>query len=511
MNGGAAGGTETGGESGTGTGGTGEGSTIVPSPGPVAPVPGSVTPVPGTSPSPSPSATGTSAASGETQAAAQLQSAPVTFSLPGGYGGSAGQSFTLGQGRLAKPPFTATFSVSQGYDTNVFNADSHPVATPTPVPAPTPPLQSRIIAFNIAPPLRPIPIFQFFRSKVAATPTPAKPVGVIASPVSSVTLAVQVQKGTPRTVFTMDLSVGAMDYWDEPGSGVNYNGSFDLAMVHRLTPRATLSVEASAVYQNTPDFALVNNPTNNNSGGDYLNGTLKADLTYAWSNRISTVTSYALNANLLESNASSNVYVTTYGTQFRYTVSARNTITAEVRASDSAYPTNAGANNSSFYYLFGLNTNFSSRFTNSVSGGLQETSYPSGPSQIQPYMESATTLGLPHQGSLTWTNEYGDQNSGNAGQTTTSYRTGLTMSQPLSTKLVASLSLSYNYVLTKDSTNAAGSSTQNELQGTLSLGYNLSPKLSLSLSYSLTDLLTTQLNSSYDRDQIFLGGTYSFQ
>jgi hypothetical protein len=66
-------------------------------------------------------------------------------------------------------------------------------------------------------------------------------------------------------------------------------------------------------------------------------------------------------------------------------------------------------------------------------------------------------------------------------------------------------------VLTKDSTNAAGSSTQNELQGTLSLGYNLSPKLSLSLSYSLTDLLTTQLNSSYDRDQIFLGGTYSFQ
>jgi len=31
------------------------------------------------------------------------------------------------------------------------------------------------------------------------------------------------------------------------------------------------------------------------------------------------------------------------------------------------------------------------------------------------------------------------------------------------------------------------------------------------LSYTYLDLLSSQINTSYSRDQIFLGGTYTFQ
>ena len=481
--------------------GTGEGSVLVPEPGTVAPVPG-------TTPAPTPA--GPNSVSAGTEGA--VQTAPVTFTLPGGYGGNAAQSFTLGEGRLAKPPITFTLSVSQGYDNNIFSADSHVVATPTPTPGPKPQQERRLIDYFIAPGVPLTPIFQFFSPKVRATPTPPPPLGVLGSPVSTATLSAQVQRGSPRTLFTADLSLGANDYWDRPGDKLDYNGNFGLSMIHRLSPRATLSLSADAVYQKTPDFALINAPTNNGNGGAYLNGNAKADLSYTWGQRFSTVTSYSIGFNLGNSNAQNNVYTITYGTQVRYTISARNTVTAELRASDGVYPSNAAADNDSIYYLLGLDTFFSAKLRNTISVGIETDLY-SGDSVSQtiPYLESATTLALPRGGSLTWTNRVGSEDSGNAQSTSSSYRTGLTLSQPLSAKLVGSISLAYNYVKTTDDVSPSGSYTQNELQTSLSLAYNLSPRFSLSLSYTLTDLMTTQVNTSYQRQEVFLGGSYTFR
>ena len=489
---------------------TGEGSTIAPAPAPSAP-PWEVTPVPGTTPAPSPAASPAAAAAG-TQGAAQA--APVTLTLPGGYGGIPAKSFTLGQGRLAKPPVTFSVTVSQGYDDNIFSADSHIEPAPTPVPQPTPPLEERLIGFRISPPSPPTPIFQTFRPKAAPTPSVATPqqLGVVGSPVSTLSLGMQVQSGTPRTVLVMDASLGAQDYWNQPGQQVDYTGSLSLSFVHRLTPRATLSISVDAVYQKTPDFALINAPTNNGSGGDYLNGTAAVNLTYQWTERISTVTTYSLNANLLETDASNNLYENTIGTQFRCTVSARNTVTAELREAAGEYPSDSAANTTSTFYLLGLDTSFSPRLRNTISGGIESQSFSSGgESQTLPYMESATTLDLPRGAALTWTNRYGAEESGSPDQTVSSYRTALSYSQPLSTKLTAFVSLAYNDLQYTDTSNSAGSYTQKQLQASLSLEYAISPRFSLSLSYTYNQLITNEVNASYHRDQIFLGGTYMFR
>jgi hypothetical protein len=483
----------------------GEGSLLAPPSSPAA-VPGAVEPFPGAAPTPAESGSGVVGAEGAAQ-----QEAPVTFTVPGGYGGGGGQTFTLGEGRLSKPPVTFTFSTSEGYDDNLYSATAHPVKTPAPTPGPTPPLERRLIDFFIGPPVI-VPIFQYFRPKAAKSPTPAPQLGVIGSPASTITLSAQVQRGSPRTVFTMDLAVGADKYWERPGPTVDYNGNFDLSMVHRLSPRATLSMEASTVYSKTPNFSLINAPTNNGNGGAYLNGDLKSDLSYSWGPRISTVTSYDINFNLETSNTGQDVYTLTYGTQVRDAISARNTVTAELRVADGIYPNDATADDATVIYLLGLDTIFSARLSNNISGGFEVQTFSSGaPSQVLPYVETSTTLALPRGGGLSWTNRYGSQESGSANQTSKSYRTGLTLSQPLSTKLVASISLAYNNVENTGITTSAGSYAQNELQASLSLGYNFSPRFSMNLSYTLTDLMSTQVNSSYQRQQVYLGGTYTFR
>ena len=338
--------------------------------------------------------------------------------------------------------------------------------------------------------------------------------GVIGSAVSTASLGIQVQKGTPRTVVTMDLNGAEQIYWQRPGGKENYTGSFDMSFVHRLTPRATLSVDVNAVYQQTPNFALINAPTNNgnNGGGSYLNGNAIVNLTYQWGSRISSVTTYNMAMNLLESNSSGNLYSNTFGQQFRYTVSARNTATVEVRESTTQYPSEPSANSSGTFLLLGLDSILSARLTNHLNFGLESDSYTSGNSgQTIPYMESATTLALPRGSALQWTNRYGSENTGSPFITESSYRTTLSYSQPLSTKLLATVSLAYNYLQATDTQTAAGSYKQNQLQTSLNLGYTITPRFSLNLSYTYNDLISTQVNSSYQRDQTFLGGTYLFQ
>jgi hypothetical protein len=447
-----------------------------------------------------------------------LQQAPTTFTLPGGYGGSGPQTFTLGAGRLAKPPITFSATVTQGYDDNIFSAPDHTVPGPTPFPAPTPGLQERRVGFRLTGPNgeilpSPIPIFETFRPKVSSTSAPATAtLGVVGSPVSTASVGIQIQKGSPRTVLTLDASVGLQDYWNQPGQQVDATASFDTSFVHRLTPRATISMGASVVYQRSPNFALINAPTTNTgAGGDYVNGSGHIDFTYAWTKRLSTVTSYNLSTNLLQSSGAGDVYDSTYGNQFRFTVSPRNTITSDLREDVTTYPKTPGANSSGTYLLMGLDSMLSARLRNTISGGIESYQPTGGNSQILPYVESATTFALPRGSSLSWTNRYGSEPSGAASVSTTSYRTTLGYSEPLSTKLVATVSLAYNYVENTDSTNAAGTTNQKQLQASLSLGYTVTPRFSLSLSYTYLDLVNTQVNASYQRDQIFLGGTYTFQ
>jgi hypothetical protein len=486
--------------------GTGSPSTITPGQGAPA-----ATPIPAPTPAATASPTPTTFGAPNAGTIGASQNAPVTFNLPGAYGGGVPQSFTLGEGRLAKPPITFTLSVSQGYDNNLFSATAHPVYA-TPIPTPTPPLEARIVGYVFRPPSGPPrPLYQYFRAQGLPTPTPAAtPLGIIGSPVSTASVGMQIQKGTTRTVLTMDANVGIQDYWDQPGGKIDDTANFDMSLYHRLSPRAAVAITANAVYQKSPNFSLVNAPTNNGNGGNYLNGSMKIDLNYAWTRQVSTVSSYSLGFNILQNTAAQNLYSNTFGTQFRYTVSARNTLTSELRENYTVYPSDASLNNSGTFYLLGLDTFLSARLRNTISGGLESYTLVNSQSKWLPYVESATSYALPRGASVYWSNSYGAEPSQSVGQTTISYRTSVGYNQPLSTKLQASVSMAYNYVESTDST-PGYSYNQEQLQISLSLAYDITPRFGLSLSYNYFDLLTTQINSAYQRQQVYFGGNYTFR
>lgn len=84
-------------------------------------------------------------------------------------------------------------------------------------------------------------------------------------------------------------------------------------------------------------------------------------------------------------------------------------------------------------------------------------------------------------------------------------------SQPLSNRLSVSASLAYNYVTVTDSGDSSASYNQNQLQWNLNFGYAFSQRINLGLSYTFTDLLTTQVNSSYQRQSLYVNCNYTFE
>ena len=126
-------------------------------------------------------------------------------------------------------------------------------------------------------------------------------------------------------------------------------------------------------------------------------------------------------------------------------------------------------------------------------------------------MESDTTLVLPREASLVWTNRFGLEASGNSASTTQSFRTFLTLNEPLSTKLAASASVAYNILQTTNTGATTSSSYQDQFQLNLGLSYMFSPRFSMGLNLSYYDLKTDSVNGSYQSEQLTLQGTYLFR
>lgn len=460
--------------------------------------PSSITPSPPVEPpsllTPQPASTAASPPAGSNALTGGVLSAPapVTLSLPGSYG-EAARSFTLGQGQLSKPPILFSLSISQGYDDNIFSSASVPARKAVTAEVEVPqPAQHGVVAFRL--------------TKVTLVPAiPAQE--PVASALTTASLGVQIQRASPRTVFTMNGTLGALDYWRE--TKLQYTGGLGINLVHRLTPRATISASVDGVYQNQPDFSRINAPTANVSSS-YVDADIRLNFSYGFTARFSTVLSYELGLATQDAAAGGNLYVSTYGSQFRYTVSPRNTATLELRQSQSSYASANGSDSTDTFLLVGLDSIVTARLRNTVSVGEELGSFNGGGSTALPYLESATSMQLPRGGVLSWTNRYGLENSNALNQNTSSFRTGLAISEPLGAKLGASLSIAYNYLQIKDRVANTATVNETQIEAGASLQYMLSPRLSLSLSYTFFDFLVSQPDSGYTRNQISLGAVYSF-
>ncbi|RYD84900.1 MAG: autotransporter outer membrane beta-barrel domain-containing protein [Verrucomicrobiaceae bacterium] len=308
----------------------------------------------------------------------------------------------------------------------------------------------------------------------------------------------------------MDLRGNADYYFSRPNDQLDLTGSLAFSFLHRITPRMQFSASASLSYLSQPDVRLVNGPSRN--VGDYFSATSKFDLSYRWTKRFTTVTSFSLNS-LLYSQAAQqfgDYYEGVLGTEARYGWSPRLTLLADVRYGQISYPNNSLLNTHTLYLLLGGEYALSRQISTSLRLGESIRTFDeSGGSSAAPYAEATASWRYSPRGFLSLNSRFGFEESGSAETETQSLRVGLSATHAFSARLRGSMGVTYVH---RTSTNEIANTDFAEQTFDFNLGfdYAFSKRMSFNGSYVFTTSTSDAEANDYYRNRIFLGVQYSF-
>jgi hypothetical protein len=465
---------------------------------------------------------------------AQIPSAAAaTFTVPGFYGAGP-QTFTVGQGRLARPHFQYTGSIQTGFDDNVLSSPTNGLgAAPAfetillqPAVATTQHVIEVLLPGVKAAEkgqlgLRPAILRHPFRTEVVTTPGHAAVLGKklvfpgapapkrIASFVARANVGYQIQFASRRTIFTLDLNLTDNYLANRPRSQSDYTGSLASTLVYKISSRMQFSATLSAAYLTQPNLSVINAPTR--YVGNYLTENFKADLSYSWTRRFSTVMSITTNqiSYQMQTERGADYLAIGGGVETRYLFSPLLTLVGEVRYQETTAPYNRGLDSTSLYYLAGAELTLSRRVTASLRVGESDGRYSSGSTFQTPYMELSTGWRYSPTGVLSLTSHYGFEQPPGINETLQVFRLGLNLSHAITSRLrltigVAGANRVTNYTVSHAST------TERNLDFNLGLQYTLTPHITLTANYDLLEDLNTIPGSNYYRNQSFLGAQYTF-
>ena len=436
--------------------------------------------------------------------------AAATYNLPGGEG-FVPRLVTAGEGRFAQPPWRIITSVSQGYDDNIFSTPDDPQKAE---PVQTFRVENRrrfTGLYDLSNPLFPAPIFSnravLVKDKLIQ---PIEPQPRTGSATTNANVTFQAQAARPRTVYTFDLSLGSIFYWNRQEDPNDYTGSLALVYLRRINPRTTLTAQVDAVYQTQPDFSRINTPTSQ-TAQSYISGNARADLAYQWSPRVSSVASYALNTTLFEEGAGTDVYNNTFGGSIRYLSSPRTTFVTELRETTSTHVDLQILDSTSTFVLGGVDLTISQRIRGSLRLGEEFRSLETGESALNPYFEGNLIYLFPRGSSVEWSNRYGSEDSGAVGTNRQTYRTTLGARYVIGTRSSATLGLTY----VRSSIESGGvdqvvTNTEQQIQASLGLQYLITRRWTANATFSMSRFLSTVPGLDYNRHQASIGATYSF-
>ena len=467
---------------------------------------GSRTP-PGTGPG-----TGAASAFGERETATTAPTNEPSYTIPGAYGRPA-QQFTAGQGRLARPRFRYTGSVSFGYDDNILQAPSNSEGSPDIVieVAETPGTAPRAEA-GIGPDGLPTTVV------VGGTAGDTRRVVIpgvrgqerVGSFLTRSNVGFDVQFASRKTLFTFDLKTGADWYWDRPGKDVDYTGSLALMYLRRLTPRLQFTANGNVSYQTQPDLSQANTLTRQT--GDLLNMSAKLDLTYRFTPRLSTVGSVSYGGlrfqETLEQLGNNDSVI--FGGEVRYLFSPHLTMLGEVRYSSTAYSGTPARDSHSLFGLLGVELSLSRRLSTTLRAGLaQRTFDESGTSATSPYAETTLNYQLAKATLIQFNGRFGFEEPPDAQSKLISLRAGMSLVQSFSPRLRGTLGANFVRQTTKNDV-TDDETTRNTVDSTIGFEYNVNRHWTLNANYSYTREYGSVSARDYYRNRIFAGAEYDF-
>lgn len=468
----------------------------------------------GALPQESPDAAGAASAFGEGQSGGQTPPSEPTFTVPSAGYGQPAQQFTAGEGRLARPRFRFTSSLSFGYDDNVFQT---PTDAAKGLPSQTvevldDPGTAATEVAGIGPDGQPMVVVTPGRApttrRVVIPGLPGQQ--RIGSFLNRGNVGVDVQFASRRTLFTFDVNTGGNFYWDRPGKDVDYTGSLALMYLRRLTPRLQFTANVSAIYQTQPDLSLIN--TSTQQAGAYLNATGRMSLSYRFTPRLSASANLSYNAFRYQEEAQrlGNYGETTLGTELRYLYNPRFTLIGQLRYSRIAYDTQNALDANTVFALLGGEVTLSRRFTGTLLLGASMRKFDgSGISSTSPYAEGTLAYQLAKATLVQFDARFGFESPANAESELITLRSGINLVQSFSPRFRGTVGVNYvRQNTTFDTTD--DSSVINTLNLGLGVVYNLSRQWTLNASYNYTSGFGTFAASDYFRNQAFVGAEYDF-
>lgn len=383
---------------------------------------------------------------------------------------------TQGEGRFVEPTFRVAVSLSNGYDNNVFSA-SEKTRPGQPVSNPQGSFMTR----------------------------------------GGVTTSMQMANA--RTSMIMDLTVGALYYWDAPKASVDsapkesdINGSFNLVLSHQVSPRMRFSSAANIAYLSGPDTTRRYTPIDGGDTSPYYNGNIRLEMEYRWRPRLSTSHFYNLAGTIYEAptSTSGNSLYHTFGNSVNYQLSPRTTLVAEYRYEISTLE-NQDLETSSHYLLAGFNYALSNRLNMTLRVGeqLRSSSNLAGTAS-SPHFEGSLSYIYGNNSVISWSNWYGLEASSYSASEEYVYRTGLIINHALTARISALASMDYSYRKLDGMNLSYGGEKKQTVNLTLGLQYVVSRPLKLSLTYTRTQLLSDDEYEEYSGDKIFMDAAYAF-
>lgn len=315
-----------------------------------------------------------------------------------------------------------------------------------------------------------------------------------------------------QTPWNIGADFGIIHYLDDAPryDDTYYSARLAFNIVHHASRRLKISNNFYLAYEVEPDYAIGASTSLRN--GQYLYGYDNFSVSYAWSERFSTTTSYTIEGIQYEDDD-----VSTFedrlshivAQQFAFALSRRTSLVGEYRFRVTNYA-EASNDYTSHYVLAGIDQAWSERTTGSLRAGAEF--YESDRvSEVAPYFEAALDHSVTRKteahlyGAIGFDgSELGDYNS------RYSYRSGLTASHKVSERFSVNAGAHYVYSDYEGDGETTEDVNEHQIHASAGLAYRLWHNVSMDAQYSYTLLTSDDEFRDYNRNRISLGLSAQF-
>jgi hypothetical protein len=325
------------------------------------------------------------------------------------------------------------------------------------------------------------------------------------------TVGVTYAKQSEISPYLIDLTGGVVQYLDDADNQSNYSARGAFNITYNISPRLTITENFLLTYEVEPNFGFGGSSTNRRNG-QYLFGYNNLNISYAWSERFSTVTSHTIDGIKYDNStigSQEDRFSHIFSNQFRYALNERTKAVLEYRYRTTMYD-RRGADFSSHFALAGVDRAWSERSTVGVRAGAEFYTSDRA-NQTAPYFEATLGHQVAERTTLNGYAAFGYDGAelGNFASRY-SYRTGVSAQHQVSERLRFNGGL--DYINSQFDGQAGGPEgfSEHQVNATAGVGYNITDTIAVNANYSYTVIQSGQDLRDYDRNRVFLGVSSTF-